>query len=102
MYIRFCGAKIQIASETDVSLAEKNVSNLEKMHKHTFYGTFICIFGRKICKKLLNRTSSNSLRTGGLPLGDITLFGGKGDADLGDGTAIEAILFCIATLVDLG
>ena len=65
-------------------------------------GTFICIFGRKICKKLLNRTSSNSLRTGGLPLGDITLFGGKGDADLGDGTAIEAILFCIATLVDLG
>ena len=40
MYIRFCGAKIQIASETDVSLAEKNVSNLEKMQKRPFYGTF--------------------------------------------------------------
>ena len=51
---------------------------------------------RKIC-----RGNVSGLERLGLPVGDVALLGGEGDADLGDGAAVEAVLLGVAFAVYL-
>ena len=100
---RRLSARSRRASTARFSWFVRSAPAMNKAHTTQMMVTLIFLFSlfTFILHSLICHSSFFILHLFCLPLGDVAVSGAEGDADLGDGAAVEGVFVGIATLAEL-